>query len=142
MEASARGAREAGGTHVGITSEIWPRRANPCIVEEVRTQSFPQRLMSSIERANADRFFPGGTGTLRRTGALLGDDEQRQSSPKTVGGRNPLLVMALYRQPVIDRLSRKAELNDGVPHAVAAALDIVTLIRSPEQAAEELIRRL
>ena len=32
MEASARGAREAGGHTVGITCEVWPVQANRCLM--------------------------------------------------------------------------------------------------------------
>ena len=53
MEASAWGAREAGGHTIGITCAIWPRPANPYIAEEFRTQNFPQRLMTLIERGDA-----------------------------------------------------------------------------------------
>jgi uncharacterized protein (TIGR00730 family) len=64
MEASARGAREAGGHTIGITCSVWPRPANPHIVEEVRTRNFPERLMTLIERGDAYIVLPGGTGTL------------------------------------------------------------------------------
>jgi hypothetical protein len=67
MEASARGAREAGGHTIGVTCVIWPRRANPYIVEEVRTQSFPERLMTLIERGqkkdSPQRTQRGGAAT-------------------------------------------------------------------------------
>lgn len=141
MEASARGACEAHGHTIGITCVLWPRPANPYIIEEVRTPSFPERLMTLIERADAYVVLPGSTGTLAEL-ALCWEMMNKGSLSKTVGGRKPLLVMAPYWQPVIDCLQQEADLNDGIPHAVAAALDIVTLIRSPEQAVEELIRRL
>jgi len=141
MEGSARGAREANGHTIGITCVLWPRPANSYIVEEIRTQSFPERLMTLIERGDAYVVLPGGTGTLAEL-ALCWEMMHKGSLSKTVGGRKPLLVMAPYWQPVIDCLQKEAELNDGVPHAVAAALDIVTLIQTPEQAVEELGRQL
>src|SRR5689334_18917846 len=64
MEASARGAREAGGHTVGVTCVIWPRSANSYIAEECRTESFLARLLTLIERADAFIVLPGGTGTL------------------------------------------------------------------------------
>src|SRR5689334_11099528 len=64
MEASSRGAREAGGHTIGVTCAIWPRAANRYIVEEIRTQSFPERLLTLVERGDAYVVLPGGTGTL------------------------------------------------------------------------------
>ena len=137
MEASARGAREAGGHTIGITCSIWPRVANPYIVEEVRTQSFPRRLLTLIERGNAYLVLPGGTGTLAEL-ALSWEMMNKRSLLKTVGGRKPLLVMAPYWQPVIDCLAQEAQLNTGDPAWVAAAMDLVTLFKTPEQAVEAL----
>jgi len=133
MEASARGAREAGGHTIGITCVIWPRPANPYIVEEVRTQNFPQRLMTLIERGDAYVVLPGGTGTLAEL-ALSWEMMNKGSLSKTVGGRKPLLVMAPYWQPVIDCLRQEGQLRNEDPNWVAPAMDIVTLINTPEQA--------
>jgi uncharacterized protein (TIGR00730 family) len=141
MEASARGAREAGGHTIGITCVIWPRPANPYIVEEVRTQNFPERLMTLIERGDAYVVLPGGTGTLAEL-ALCWEMMNKGSLSKTVGGRKPLLVMAPYWQPVIDCMRQEAQLKTANSNSVAAAMDIVTLISAPEQAVQELRRRL
>src|SRR5690348_570553 len=59
MEASARGAREAGGHTIGVTCMIWPQAANPWIVEEVRTNSFPERIMKLINLGDAYVVLPG-----------------------------------------------------------------------------------
>jgi hypothetical protein len=141
MEASARGAREAGGHTIGITCALWPRPANPYIAEEVRTQNFPERLMTLIERGNAYVVLPGGTGTLAEL-ALCWEMMNKGSLSKTVGGRKPLLVKAPYWQAVIDCLRQEGQLRNGDPNWVAAALDIVTLFQSPEQAVKELRKNL
>ena len=141
MEATARGAREAGGHTIGITCVIWPRSANSYIVEEVRTASFPLRLMTLIERGDAYIVLPGGTGTLAEL-ALCWEMMNKGTLSKTVGGRKPLLVMAPYWQPVIDCLRQEGQLNNGDPAWVAAAMEIITLIQTPEQAVEELRKNL
>ncbi len=141
MEASARGAREAGRHTIGITCVIWPRPANRYIVEEVRTQNFSERLMTLIERGDAYLVLPGGTGTLAEL-ALSWEMMNKGSLSKTVGGRRPLLVMAPYWQPVIDCLRQEGQLKNGDPNWVAPAMDIVTLIKTPEQAVEELRKSL
>jgi len=141
MEASARGAREDGGHTIGVTCVIWPRPANPYIVEEVRTQRFPERLMTLIERGDAYVVLPGGTGTLAEL-ALCWEMMNKGSLSKTVGGRKPLLVMAPYWQPVIDCLRQEGQLNNGDHGWIAAAMDIITLIHTPEQAVEQLRKNL
>jgi uncharacterized protein (TIGR00730 family) len=141
MEASARGTREAGGHTVGITCVIWPRPANAYIVDEVRTRDFPERLMTLIERGDAYIVLPGGTGTLAEL-ALVWEMMNKGSLAKTVGGRKPLLVMAPYWQPVVDCLQQEGELKNGDGKWTAPAMDIVTLVKSPEQAVQELRRNL
>jgi hypothetical protein len=141
MEASARGAREAGGHTLGITCALWPRPANPYIVEEIRKQSFPERLMTLIERGDAYVVLPGGTGTLAEL-ALAWEMMNKGSLSRTVGGRKPLLVMAPYWQPVIDCLKQEGQLKNGDADWLAPAMDIVTLIRTPEQAVAHLRKNL
>ena len=141
MEASARGARHAGGHTIGITCVVWPRPANPYIVEEVRTESFPKRLMTLIERGDAYIVLPGGTGTLAEL-ALAWEMMNKGSLSKTVGGQKPLLAMAPYWQPVIECLRQESQLTDGDPNWVAAAMDIVTLFETPDQAVESLRKKL
>lgn len=139
MEASARGAREAGGHTVGITCVLWPRPANPYIVEEIRTPSFPLRLMSLVERGDAYVVLPGGTGTLAEL-ALCWEMMNKSNLAKTVGGRKPLLVMAPYWQPVIQCMEQEAQLKDGNAKLLASELSLVRLFHSPEDAVKELGR--
>lgn len=137
MEASARGAREAGGHTIGVTCEIWTSQANPWIAEEVRTQSFPERIMTLIERGDAYVVLPGGTGTLAEL-ALAWEMMNKASLSKTVGGIKPLLVMSPYWQPVIACLEQEGQLNSTCPHWTSPAMEIVTLVTSPQQVVEYL----
>ena len=141
MEATARGAREAGGHTIGITCVLWSRPANPWIVQEVRAETFSERLMTLLARGDAYIVLPGGTGTLAEL-ALAWEMMNKSSLSETVGGRKPLLVMAPYWQPVIDCLQQEGQLNEGDPGWVAAAMDIVTLFQTPEQAVEHLRKNL
>jgi hypothetical protein len=137
MEASARGAREAGGHTLGVTCEIWTSKANPWIIEEVRTKSFPERIMTLIERGDAYVVLPGGTGTLAEL-ALAWEMMNKASLSKTVGGVKPLLVMSPYWQPVIACLDREWQLNSTSPPMRSAAMEIVTLVTTPQQVVEHL----
>ena len=141
MEASARGAREAGGHTIGVTCVIWPRPANAYVVEEIRTQSFTERLMTLIERGDAYITLPGGTGTLAEL-ALVWEMMNKGSLAKTVGGRKPVLALAPYWQPVMDCLRQEANLIPTGAKGPESALEIVTMITTPEQAVEVLRRSL
>ncbi|MBZ5516814.1 MAG: LOG family protein, partial [Acidobacteriia bacterium] len=133
MEASARGAREAGGHTIGVTCAVWPAAANWFIVEEVRAGSFLERLTTLIERGDAYVVLPGGTGTLAEL-ALVWEMMNMSALAQTVGGRKPLLVMAPYWQPVIDCLKQEGELNSKADWR-APAMGIVSMVFGPDEAA-------
>jgi uncharacterized protein (TIGR00730 family) len=140
MEASARGAREAGGHTVGITCTVWPVPANQWIEEEIRTSSFLERLTTLIERGDAYIVLPGGTGTLAEL-SLAWEMMNKSALSKTVGGRKPLLVMVPYWQPVIECLNQEVSLGvDARPPSDRRprAMEIVTLVDSPQQAIRHL----
>src|SRR5579863_9327559 len=99
MEASARGANEAGGLTIGVTCDVLPLRANRWIAEEVRTHSYPERLMTLVARGDAYVVLPGGTGTLVEL-ALAWELMNKSVLSRTVGGRRPLLAWAPYWRPV------------------------------------------
>jgi hypothetical protein len=140
MEATARGAREAGGHTIGVTCAVWRAAANPYIVEEVRSASFLERLTTLIERGDAYVVLPGGTGTLAEL-ALVWEMMNKSALARTVGGRKPLLVMAPYWQPVIDCLNQEGELNSKAAWR-APALEIVSMVSGPDEAAEILKAQL
>jgi hypothetical protein len=134
MEASARGAREAGGHTIGVTCTLWASRANPWIVEEIRTHSFLERLTTLIERGDAYVVLPGGTGTLAEL-ALVWEMMNKSALAKAVGGRKPLLVMSPYWQPVIECLKQEGQLNPKSTWRVPA-MEIVTLVTTVDEAVE------
>ncbi|MDX1661512.1 MAG: LOG family protein [Gemmatimonadota bacterium] len=66
MEASARGAREAGGDAVGVTCAAFTFRsgANPHVCDVVEAATLIARMEELIHRASAYVVLPGGNGTL------------------------------------------------------------------------------
>lgn len=64
MEASARGAKEAGGKTIGVTTEEFGGPANLWIHEEIRMKKWVKRLFKLIELGDAYVVLDGGTGTL------------------------------------------------------------------------------
>jgi uncharacterized protein (TIGR00730 family) len=68
MEAASRGASEASGHVIGVTSEeveAWrPIGPNAWVAEEWRCQTLNERLNMLVERCDAAIALPGGIGTL------------------------------------------------------------------------------
>ena len=64
MEASARGAKEAGGSTVGVTVTEFSKAANKWIDKEIRLPTLTERLMKLVELGDAYVILKGGTGTL------------------------------------------------------------------------------
>jgi uncharacterized protein (TIGR00730 family) len=141
MEASARGAREAGGHTIGVTCNVWTSTPNRWIVEEVRTPTFMERLLTLIERGDSYIVLPGGTGTLAEL-ALVWEMMNKSSLSQSVGGRKPLLVMAPYWQPVIECLEQEVTLALGSKKNRMPAMDIVTLVHTVDEAAAHVIKEM
>jgi uncharacterized protein (TIGR00730 family) len=68
MEAVSRGASEAGGHIIGVTSDeieaYRPVGPNQWVAEEWRCKTLPQRLNKLIDHCDAAFALPGGVGTL------------------------------------------------------------------------------
>ena len=130
MEASSRGACEAGGHTVGVTCALWPRAANAWVAEEIRTASFPERIMTLMERGNAYIVLPGGTGTLAEL-ALAWELMNKSALTRTVGGPKPLIVVGPYWMPVIDCIQQESSLgswpSEGAPPPANAPLRAETV---------------
>jgi uncharacterized protein (TIGR00730 family) len=137
MEASARGAREAGGHTIGVTCCLWERSANPWIVQEVRTSSFSERIMTLISLGDAYVALPGGTGTLAEL-ALVWEMMNKSALSATVGGKKPLLIMGSYWQPVINCLDQEPQLASPTPDRHLAAMGLITVVAGAREAAEKL----
>ncbi len=137
MEASARGAQEAGGHTIGVTCDVWPADANRWIAEEVRTPTFMARLLTLIERGDAYIVLPGGTGTLAEL-ALVWEMMNKSSLSRSVGGRKPLLVMVPYWQPVIECLEQETKLALLSNKVKIPAMDIVTMVHTVDEAVARL----
>lgn len=102
MEASARGAAEAGGHTIGVTCTRFPRSGpNPYIRQEIPTFDLFQRLQTLIRLGRAYVAFPGGTGTLAEL-ALVWE----LLNKGMLGGNRPLIVFGEAWQPVIDCIER------------------------------------
>jgi uncharacterized protein (TIGR00730 family) len=139
MEASARGARGPGGHTIGITCDVWPATANRWIVEEVRTPTFMERLLTLIERGDSYIVLPGGTGTLAEL-ALVWEMMNKSSLSRSVGGRKPLVVMAPYWQPVVQCLEQEVNLALDSNKVKIPAMEIVTMVHTVDEAVAHVMK--
>lgn len=64
MEATARGAKEAGAKTIGITVATFGGSANKWIDEEIKARDLFERLKILIEKGDGYVVLKGGTGTL------------------------------------------------------------------------------
>ncbi|MFN3135716.1 MAG: LOG family protein [Candidatus Kryptonium sp.] len=64
MEATSRGAREAGAKTIGVTVSTFEGSANRWVEEEIKAKDLFERLRILIEKGDAYVVLRGGTGTL------------------------------------------------------------------------------
>lgn len=64
MEATSRGAREAGAKTIGVTVSTFGGSANRWVEQEIKAKDLFERLRILIEKGDAYVVLRGGTGTL------------------------------------------------------------------------------
>lgn len=90
MEASSKGASQAGGSVIGITADVYyakGREANPYLTREIRVKSATDRLMELLDLPDAWCAIGNSTGTLAEV-AMAWD-----YSTKGFIERKPLLLI-------------------------------------------------
>ncbi len=102
MEATARGAREAGGHTIGITCRALGRPgANAYIREVIETGTLLERLETLLRLGRAYVVLPGGTGTLAELALCW---EMRNKG--LIEAARPLVLLGDWWQPVVDCVAR------------------------------------
>ncbi len=96
MEAVSRGAKEAGGRTLAITAKSFSSRANPWIDEEIRVDTWQERLFKLIALGQGYVACPGGTGTLVELAVVW------EMLNKGVMRKKPMVVLGKFWQPVIE----------------------------------------
>jgi uncharacterized protein (TIGR00725 family) len=83
MEGVSRGAKEAGGTVIGVTTSWFTHlRANAWVDEEVRTATFLERLQTLIEMGKGYLAVQGGIGTLTEISTVWSMLQTRSIPPR------------------------------------------------------------
>jgi uncharacterized protein (TIGR00730 family) len=131
MEASARGAKEAGGKAIGVVSEFFGIEPNKWIDKKIVVKSLTDRLMELISLADGYVVLKGGTGTLLELASVW------EFMNKSVIEQKPVIVLGVFWNPVIDTLNRELmfEGKESCTHFITAA-------SSPKDAVEKLNNHL
>ena len=107
MEASARGAKDAGGKTIGVTFNIKGRAANPWIDENIHVPALIDRMIKLIELGDAYVVLKGGTGTLLELAAAW------EFINKGVLAEKPIVIVGDFWQNVVETL-REELLWEGI----------------------------
>jgi uncharacterized protein (TIGR00730 family) len=128
MEATSRGAKEAGGRTLGVTAEFFRSRVNAWVDEEVRMKTWQERLFELVRRGDGYVACKGGTGTLVELAVVW-----EMLNKRVMAGR-PFVVLGEFWRPILERVREVeqhaswGEANDRLIHIAPA----------PEEAAEYL----
>ena len=102
MEASAKGAKEAGGVTIGVlTSSLMDRPANAWIDTVLHEQKLVDRMMKLVELGDAYVVLKGGTGTLLELAAVW------EFMNKNIIGRKPILIVGDFWKGVVATLNEE-----------------------------------
>lgn len=127
MEASARGAREAGGRTIGVTTTAFTFRgaANPWIETERRERDLFERTRGLIEAAAGFVILPGRSGTLAELGFVWA-----LHKAGLLGGK-PIQMVGRVWEELLPHLTRLDLLDPAV-------LEITEIAAGPRQAVDRL----
>ena len=131
MEASARGAKEAGGKTIGVVSEFFSMESNPWIDKKIVVKSLVDRLMELISLADGYVVLKGGTGTLLEFASVW------EFMNKSVIEEKPIVVFGNFWDNVIQTLD--AEL---LFEGKESCTKYVSTVTSAEQLVKVLKQRL
>ena len=122
MTASAKGAREAGGSTIGVTANQFQRKANRWIDEEIRVDTLPERLLKLVEHGDAYIVLKGGTGTLLELACVW------EFMNKGIVQEKPIIVVGNFWKDVIGTLR-----NEALWEGLGDCTEFIRQVKSPEE---------
>jgi hypothetical protein len=132
MEASARGAREAGGHTIGIICGAFPgRKANQWIDDVIIEDSLISRLVKLMTLGDAYVILKGGTGTLLELAAVWEFMNKRLMQEK------PVVLVGDFWAGVVGTLKEEMEWE-----GLADATRYLTIVPSAEACASVIQQKL
>jgi uncharacterized protein (TIGR00730 family) len=134
MEAVSRGAKEAGGRAIAITSTFFRTQANSWVDEEHAASTWQERLFELIRFGEGFVACKGGTGTLVELAVVW------EMLNKGVMAGKPFVTLGDFWAPIIERV-REVEINHGSRWGEARTR-LVRGAQNPVEAAEYLAEAL
>jgi uncharacterized protein (TIGR00730 family) len=130
MEGVSRGAREAGGRVLAVTSSFFKPRANRWVDEEITMPTWQERLFELVRLGDGYVACKGGTGTLVELAVVW------EMLNKKAMERRPFVVLGDFWQPILERVreverahaSGWGELNDPLVHQAPTPTDAAQLL--------------
>ena len=125
MEGVSRGAREAGGRVLAVTSSFFRSRANRWVDEEITMATWQERLFELVRLGDGYVACKGGTGTLVELAVVW------EMLNKKAMEHRPFVVLGDFWQPILERVrevergraSGWGELNDPLVHQAPTPSD-------------------
>jgi uncharacterized protein (TIGR00730 family) len=125
MEGVSRGAREAGGRVLAVTSSFFKPRANRWVDEEITMATWQERLFELVRLGDGYVACKGGTGTLVELAVVW------EMLNKKAMEHRPFVVLGNFWQPILERVreverghaSGWGELNDPLVHQAPTPSD-------------------
>jgi len=134
MEAVSRGAKEAGGRTIAITSTFFGNRANSWVDEEHAANTWQERLFELVRFGEGYVACKGGTGTLAELAVVW------EMLNKSVIPVKPFAALGDFWQPIIERV-REVELAHDSPWGEAHGR-LIHSAASPQEVALYLAGKL
>ncbi len=131
MKASASGAKEAGGSTLGIVTKYFSRIPNEWIDTTIDTPTMIDRLMELVKRADGYVVLEGGTGTLLEFACVW------ELMSKGVIPKKPIVVVGDFWDRVIETVKEKL-MSEGLKDYTR----YVTRVVSAEECVDVLDRSL
>jgi uncharacterized protein (TIGR00725 family) len=98
MEATAKGAAEAGGAVIGVTCSAFKNSvANGYVTREVVTGSLDERLDTLVRLGRAYVVLPGGTGTLLELATVW-----ELKNKRFLDQGKPIVLAGEFWRPLVD----------------------------------------
>lgn len=130
MEAVSRGAREVGGRVIGVTAAVFdPLPANPWLDEEIKSQSFFDRLDRLLSPADGFVVLRGSMGTLAEL-AIVWNIARFKPIP-----RRPIILVGEGWRRVMGTLLRELAVTE-------REISLLTIVQTPEEAIKALQQHL
>ena len=123
MEASAKGAKEAQGTTIGVSCRAFARsKVNDYIDREIETDNLRQRLDKLIELGRGYVVLPGGTGTLSELAYAW------EMMNKGFSAGRVLVIMGEFWRPVVELVECSSERSRGMVQRARGAKELAEIL--------------